>query len=448
MRAKILIADDEATIRNTLSAFLAEEGHETITAASGEEALKLISQVPFDALITDIRMPGMSGIELLRRSKALRPEIPVLIITAYAALETAVEALREGASDYIIKPFILDDILYKIRKSLRVRELKTDKALLRKEVDDLYDFSNIIGQSRKIQELLSVIKKVASSSGTVLISGESGTGKELVARAIHNSSSRKEKRFIAVNCCAIPETLLDSTLFGHLRGAFTDAMEDRKGLFETANEGTLFLDEIGDLPIGLQTKLLRAIEEKEVLPLGATTPVPVNIRLIAATHCDLLKGIQDGTFREDLYYRLNVVGIKLPPLRERTEDIPLLVEHFIRKYNRELNKDFSGATSATMQILMQYPWKGNIRELENVIERGMILGTAPRLRPEDLPAGLIDGGSGAAEKYSDNLKAALRNFEQRHIKAVLEKTGQSKQIAASRLGVSLATLYRKLEKES
>ena len=301
MSEKVLIIDDEVTIRDTLSTVLSEEGYSTVTASNGEKAVDLMSQFSFDAVICDIRMPGMSGIEVLRKSKEIRPETPVLIITAYASIETAVEALREGASDYIIKPFILEDIVLKIRKLFHYRELALDNILLREEVDEIYDSSNIIGKSKQIRDLLSMIQKVSSSKGTVLITGESGTGKELVARSIHNSGPRKQKRFMPVNCCAIPETLLDSTLFGHAKGAFTDAIEDRKGLFEIADKGTLFLDEIGDLPLGLQTKLLRAIEEREILPIGSTEPVSVDIRLIAATHQDLRKRIQEGTFREDLF---------------------------------------------------------------------------------------------------------------------------------------------------
>jgi transcriptional regulator with PAS, ATPase and Fis domain len=293
-----------------------------------------------------------------------------------------------------------------------------------------------------------MIQKVSSSKGTVLITGESGTGKELVARAIHNSGPRKNKRFMAVNCCAIPETLLDSTLFGHMQGAFTDAVETRKGLFEIAHQGSLFLDEIGDLPVGLQTKLLRAIEEREILPLGGTDPVKVDIRLIAATNQDLRERIKSNEFREDLYYRLNVVEINVPPLRERSEDISLLVDHFIRKYNKELNKSFRGATPEAIRILMNYKWRGNIRELENVIERGLILATPPLLKPENLPSNLLNESDGLHIKDKDNLKKAVQMFEKRHIQWVIENAHHDKQKAADSLGVSLATLYRKIEEKN
>lgn len=446
MPEKILIVDDETTIRDTLSTVLSEEGYSTVTASNGEEAVKLLARVPFDAVICDIRMPGMSGIEVLKRSKEIRRETPVLIITAYASLDTAVQALREGAGDYIIKPFILDDIVFKVQKLFHIRDLTMDNILLKEEVDELYDFSNIVGKSRHIQDLLSMIQKVSSSKGTVLVTGESGTGKELVARAIHNSGPRKHKRFMAVNCCAIPETLLDSALFGHIKGAFTDAVQDRKGLFETADQGTLFLDEIGDLSIVLQTKLLRAIEEREIFPVGGNEPVKVDIRLIAATHQDLRKLIQEGSFREDLYYRLNVVEVRIPPLRERSEDIPLLVDHFIGKYNKDLGKNFSGAAPEAVQILMNYSWRGNIRELENVIERGMILGNPPHLMPKDLPSNLIDDGY--ERKVKDNLKSSLRLFEKRHINWILEKNHYDKHKTAEDLGISLATLYRKLEEKN
>ncbi|MEK6777020.1 MAG: sigma-54 dependent transcriptional regulator [bacterium] len=445
MPEKILIIDDEVTIRDTLSTVLLEEGYNTVTASNGEKALELMAQFAFDAVICDIRMPGMNGIEVLRKSKEIRPETPVLIITAYASIETAVEALREGASDYIIKPFILEDIILKVRKLFHYRELALDNILLRGEVDEIYNSSNIIGKSRQVMDLLSMIQKVSSSRGTVLITGESGTGKELVARSIHNSGPRKQKRFMPVNCCAIPETLLDSALFGHAKGAFTDAIEARKGLFEIADKGTLFLDEIGDLTSGLQTKLLRAIEEREILPVGSTEPVKVDIRLIAATHQDLKTRIREGTFREDLFYRLNVVGIHIPPLRERSEDVPLLADHFIRKYNKELNRNFRGAAPETIRILMDYKWRGNIRELENVIERSMIMGTPPLLEPENLPSNLIDEINGLNAKDKENLKNAVHLFEKRHIHWVLENAHDDKNKAADILGISLATLYRKLE---
>jgi len=448
MSEKILIIDDETTIRETLSAVLLEEGYSTVTAGNGEKAVELLTQFAFDAVICDIRMPGMSGMDVLRKSKEIRPETPVIIITAYASIETAVEALREGASDYIIKPFILEDIVLKIGKLFHYRELVLDNILLRGEVDEIYDSSNIIGKSKQIRDLLSMIQKVSSSKGTVLITGESGTGKELVARSIHNSGPRKQKRFMPVNCCAIPETLLDSTLFGHVKGAFTDAVEDRKGLFEIADKGTLFLDEIGDLPMGLQTKLLRAIEEREILPIGSTDPVKVDIRLIAAAHQNLRKRIQEGAFREDLFYRLNVVEIHIPPLRERSEDVPLLVDHFIRKYNKELNRNFRGAAPEIIRILMNYKWRGNIRELENVIERSMIMGTPPLLKPENLPGNLLDESNGLNGKDKDNLRNAVRVFEKRHIQWVLEKVHDDKNKAADILGISIATLYRKLEEKN
>ena len=446
MAKKILVADDEETIRSTLESVLAEEGYEVDTAADGTEAVERIGRELFDAVICDIRMPGLDGIGVLQKAKEIHPDLPVLIITAYASLETAVEALRAGASDYIIKPFLLEEIVLKIGRLFRYRDLEYDNVRLRRAVDEIYNFSNIVGKSRQIRELLAVIRKVADSKGTVLITGESGTGKELVARAVHSLSPRRDRRFMPVNCCAIPETLLDSMLFGHVQGAFTDAVENRQGLFEIADQGTLFLDEIGDLPIGLQAKLLRAIEEREILPLGGTRPVRVDIRLIAATNQDLRARIREGAFREDLYYRLNVVEIRVPPLRERTEDIPLLVDHFLRKYNKELNKNYRGATPEALRILMNYSWRGNVRELENVIERGMILGSPPYLRPENLPSNLLDE-AGGADAAAEDLRKAVRNFERRHIQWVLEKAGYDKQRAARALGISLATLYRKLEEQ-
>ncbi|NOY54023.1 MAG: sigma-54-dependent Fis family transcriptional regulator [Deltaproteobacteria bacterium] len=447
MSKKILIVDDETTIRESLSSVLAEEGYSPVTAADGDEASTLFDRIAFDAVICDIRMPGINGIDLLRRIKTSRPGTPVVMMTAYASVDTAVEALRQGAVDYIIKPFLLDDVVFRIKKLFQLTDLTEDNRLLREEVAGRYDFSDIIGQSQPVREMLELIKRVASSKGTVLITGESGTGKELVARAIHNRSDRRAKRFIPVNCCAIPATLLDSMLFGYRKGAFTDAQEDRKGLFEVANEGTLFLDEIGDLSVGLQTKLLRAIEEKEILPVGGTERVKVDIRLIAATHQDLQERMNAGTFREDLYYRLNIVEIKVPPLRERIDDLPLLVNHFIRKYNLEMNRRFRDVSPEVLRVLSGYRWKGNIRELENVMERSMILGTPPTLQPEDLPPNLLEGDRRSETLSRENLKSALRVYERMHIEGVLERSGCDKQKAAERLGISLATLYRKLEQK-
>ncbi len=447
MAQKILVVSHEIKTLNMLRSVLSEKGYHIVRVRDKEGAEKLITRIPFDAVICDLLLPEEGGYDVLRKSREIRPGTPVLIITTYDSLEKAVSAIRTGASDCIIKPFIREEIVFKVEKLFRSHPPVLESVLSAEgEADDDFAGSPIIGRSEAIQDLLAVIRKVSSSRGTVLITGESGTGKELVARTIHQRSPRRRMRFIPVNCGAIPETLLESILFGHLKGAFTGAMKDQGGVFEAADQGTLFLDEIADLPLVLQAKILRAIEEKAIYPLGATGPVPVDIRLIAATHQDLRERIREGMFREDLYYRLNVVEIRVPPLRDRSEDIPLLVDHFIGKYNRELNKDFRGVTDHALRILMKHPWRGNIRELENVIERGVVLGTPPFLGPEDLPFHLSDDDEGSSGADRDNLNAALRSFERRHIQSILQKTHHDKSKAAKLLGISLATLYRKLER--
>jgi DNA-binding NtrC family response regulator len=440
----LLVADDEAAIRESLGEVLREEGYEVVEAVDGTEAIKALQGRDFDLVIADLRMPGADGLEVLRRTREVSPQTLVILITAYASLETAVEALRQGAHDYIMKPLIFEDVLGKVRRLLDYKQLAWEAQILRHEVEARFDFENLVGQSRVMAEITTLIRKVAPTNSTVLVTGESGVGKEVVARAIHHFSEQHDKLFLPVNCGAIPENLLESQLFGHMKGAFTGATSAQEGLFQRARGGTIFLDEIGDLPLNLQVKLHRAIEQKEVLPVGSATPVRVDIRIIAATNRVLKEEVAKGRFREDLYYRLNVLEIHVPPLRERREDIPLLVDHFVAKHNRDLKKAFKGVDNTTMKTLMALPWKGNVRELDNVIEHSMILGEGEWITLKDLPRSLIDDGV-AIPFSGDCLRDALRSYEKTHIETVLKRTEYDKRRAADLLGISLSSLYRKME---
>jgi two-component system response regulator PilR (NtrC family) len=443
MKARVLVADDERTIRETISTVLTDEGFETEMVANGKDALEVLGQKNFDLLITDLRMPNMDGMELLKNSLQICPQTSVIIITAYASLESAIEALRLGAYDYIIKPFNHDDLIMRVKRLLDHKELALENKVLKREIEEKYNFENIIGQSPEMQAVFHLIKKVSVTKGNVLITGKSGTGKELVARAIHFNSPRKNKRFVAINCGAIVGTLMESEFFGHKKGSFTGAINDKEGYFKIAHEGTLFLDEVGDIPLPLQGRLLRAIEEEEIYPVGDTNPVKVDVRIIAATNHELAREIEDGRFREDLYYRLNVVEIPLPALSERKEDIPLLVQHFIQKYNRELNRKIKGTDNTTMRLLRNHEWKGGIRELENVIERAIILCEGDYITPQDLPPNMIK--TELAEEMPMRLKEAVAFFERQHIIKALEKTSLNKEETANLLGISLSSLYRKMD---
>ena len=440
----ILVADDEALARQSLVEILREEGYEVHAAEDGAAALQVLDEFEVDLVLTDLKMPGVDGVEVLKRVRETRPQTMVMLMTAYASVETVVEALRLGAQDYLLKPLLLDDVLNKVRRSLEHKRQAWEIQLLRREIARHMDFDGLIGHSPALREIIELIKKVAPTNATVLITGESGVGKEVVARLLHSLSAQRDHVFLPVNCSAIPETLLESQLFGYSKGAFTGAVSNQEGLFQRARGGTMFLDEIGELPIALQPKLLRAIEAKEVLPVGATAPVKTDIRLLAATNRDLRKEFEAGRFREDLYYRLNVIELHIPPLRERREDIPPLVEYLVRRHNRELKRNYKGVDNATMKQLMAMPWKGNVRELDNILERAMILGTGEWITPRDLPRGeLSESGQRAA--VNDNLKDAVQAYEKSHIEQVLTKLGGDKRSAADALGVSLSSLYRKLE---
>ncbi len=443
MKANILVVDDERSIRDSLKMILLEEGYDVTVASDGKEAIRQLEEKDFDIMITDLKMPEIGGMQLTKHTLHTYPQTSVIIITAYGSLETAIEALRLGAYDYILKPFDFDDVLLKIQRLIKHKELILENKALRREIHSRYDFSNIVGQSPQMKEVFKLIQKVAKTKGNVLITGKSGTGKELVARAIHFNSDRASKPFVAINCGAIVGTLMESEFFGHKKGAFTGAIRDKDGFFKIANGGTLFLDEVGDIPLHLQVKLLRAIEEGVIIPVGGTTPIEIDVRIIAATNRDLLKDIEEGRFRDDLYYRLNVVEIKLPSLNERKEDIPLLVDHFIKKYNYELKRKVIGTDNETMRILMNYPWKGGIRELENVIERALILCEGDYITKKDLPPNMIN------EDYSnvvpDRLKDAVAAFEREHIISILKRTGNNKEETAKLLDISLSSLYRKMD---
>ncbi|MCC6849685.1 MAG: sigma-54-dependent Fis family transcriptional regulator [Deltaproteobacteria bacterium] len=443
-KGSVLIAEDEAAVRESLAEVLRDEGYEVTAVGDGDAAIAALDSQEVDLVISDLRMPGADGLTVLSHARNVSPQTFVLLMTAHATVETAVEALQRGAQDYLLKPLIFDDVLHKLAHLLQHRQVAWENQLLRSQVTRQWDFDNLVGRSAAMRGVMKLVQRVAPTNSTVLITGESGAGKEVVARAIHHFSEQRDRIFLPVNCGAIPENLLESQLFGHLRGSFTGAVANQEGLFARARGGTIFLDEIGDLPLGLQVKLLRAIEQKEILPVGATTPSKVDVRVIAATNSDLAKAVEDGRFREDLFYRLNVVGIDIPPLRERREDLPLLIEHFVRIHNRELKRGFKGVDGATMKILMASPWKGNVRELDNVIEHAMILGEGEWITPVDLPRAL-KGDVAVGGPAGEDLREAMRSYEKAHIQSVLLKVDHDKKQAAELLGVSLSSLYRKIE---
>jgi DNA-binding NtrC family response regulator len=443
MRGKILIVDDEPTIRETLSLVLREENFQCELAENGAEGLNRVKEKNFDLIITDLKMPEMGGLELMERAKTISPKTSVIIITAYASLESAIQALQFGAYDYIIKPLDFDDVILRINRLMEHRELLNENEFLRREVQEKFNVTNIIGESEPMQDVFRLIQKVAATKGNVLITGKSGTGKELVARAIHYNSPRQTKRFVAINCGAIVDNLMESELFGHKKGSFTGAVRDKEGLFKVADGGTLFLDEVGEIPLHLQVKLLRAIETGEFIPVGDTIPQKVDVRIIAATNRNLEEEVEKGKFRDDLFYRLNVIEINLPPLSERKDDIPLLIDHFIRKYNQELNRHITGMDEETKRILMNYEWKGGIRELENVIERALILSEGEKITRQDLPPNLMK--LEPAPETSPRLKDTVAAFEKEYIEQVLKANRGNKEAAAKILDISLSSLYRKID---
>ena len=446
MSASILVVDDEPVVQNAVQWLLRSHGYEVDIAKSGEEALSRIAQQEFDVVVSDIKMPGLNGLDVLERSRALWPNLSVILMTGYASLETAIEALRRGACDYLRKPFDVDDLTLSVERALRVHRPVDPVRPRPVAAAAAPPGHHLVGESPAIVAVREHIARCALTPSNVLITGESGVGKELVASAIHAASPQSEHPFIAVNCGAIPETLIESQLFGHVRGAFTSALQANPGLFVAANHGTVFLDEIGELPYLLQVKLLRVIENREVWPVGATRPVPLDVRIIASTNRDLPREVEAGRFREDLFYRLNVVHISLPPLRERRGDIPLLVAHLLRRLNNKLGTAFAGVEPEALRALAAQPWRGNVRELDNVLERAMVLGSGPQLLLRHLamePATAVTATPGGL-----GLRDAVRQFELQHVRGVLSRTGFDKREAARILEISLASLYRKLDGEA
>lgn len=438
----ILVVDDEEIVRSSLVDWLREDGYHAEAAENGFEALEKLREKPWDIALVDLKMPKMDGLELMERMKELKPDIQVIIITAYATVHTAVQAMKMGAYDYLVKPFNPEEISLLINRLIESKELVKEISYLRKELAKQYQFHDLISKSPKMQKIFEFARTVAKSNSNILILGESGTGKELLARAIHNESLRAAGPFVAVSCVALPETLLESELFGHEKGAFTDAVTQKKGKFELAHGGTLFLDEIGDISPKLQLNLLRVLQEKEFTRVGGTKPIRVDVRIIAATNRDLKKAVEEGKFRDDLYYRLNVISIQIPPLRERKEDIPLLVHRFIEKFNIELGKRVEKISEEALKTLMKYDWPGNVRELENVIERAMVITKGTLIKPEDIQI----SAEPSKEIRVEGEDRSLRAVERAHIQRVLEENDWNIQRSAQILGIDRVTLYKKIKK--
>ncbi len=438
---RILVVDDEMIVREALSNYLREDGYEAIAVESGEEALKKVESERWNILFVDFKMPGMDGLEVLREVKKITSDLPVIIITAYATIDSAVQAMKDGAYDYVVKPFDPEAIALLVEKVVEHQRLVKENILLRERLDQEYKFEEIIGRSQPMQDVFELVKNVAASDTTVLITGESGTGKELIARALHANSPRRYNPFITASCGAMPEGLLESELFGHEKGAFTGALYTKKGRFELAEGGTLFLDEIGEISLKTQVDLLRVLSEKSFRRVGGVEPTNIDARIVSATNRDLKKAIQEGTFREDLFYRLNVVSIHLPPLRKRREDIQLLADHFLDKFRAETNKKIEGISSQALNLMMEYDWPGNVRELENAIERAVVVGKGSEIVPQDLPF----FKQGVTEERGPKLKS-LKDRERLYILQALEENEWNISRTAEELGIDRVTLYNKIKK--
>ncbi len=439
MSYRILIVEDEESLGASLRRVLIRDGYEVDVVYTGESALEIFSSYSYDIVLTDIILPGMDGIELLRKIKEQKPDQIVIIMTAFASLETSIEALRAGAYDYIIKPLIHDEVKQVIRNALKQRTLQSENIILKRQIKRIYDFSNIVCESLQMKRIVEEVKKIADAKSNILILGETGTGKELFARAVHFSSNRADRPFIPINCSAIPENLLETELFGYVKGAFTGATSSKKGLFEVANGGTVFLDEIGNLSMSLQAKLLRVIEDREIRPVGGTQSIKVDLRFISATNIDIEKTIREGRFREDLYYRINIITIKLPPLRERKEDIEPLVRFFIKRYSDEIGKKIIDIDDNALRVLKDYSWPGNVRELQNIIERAVLIADDSVLRTQHLPENLKARG--------DFLSYALENrlSIEDYTKAFILKYQDlyNEQQIADMLGITRKSLWEK-----
>ncbi len=438
----ILVADDDPVARDLLAEVLSKEGYQVRVAAGGLECVELARSAAVDLALVDLRMPDLDGLEVLRQLLSLHPELPVLLLTAFATVETAIEAIRAGAYDYLSKPFRMEEIRLVVRRAIEQRRLREENLRFRQELRDRYRFENIVGLSPQMVEVYRLVARAAVTDATILIQGETGTGKELIARAIHYGSSRGTRPFVPVDCTALPETLFESELFGHERGAFTGAVATKRGLFEAAHGGTIFLDEIGDLPPALQAKLLRVLQERQVRRVGGGETIPVDVRVLAATNRDLRKRVETGEFREDLYYRLSVVTIAVPPLRERREDIPLLAHHFLERLARERNVPARGIAPLALGRLAAHDWPGNVRELENVIARAATLSSAPVLIPDDFPLEPPPQASRGSALPAEGM--TLEAVKRWYVAKVLRDVGGNKQRAAEILGVDRRTLYRLL----
>ncbi len=454
--AKILVVDDEPGMLEVLSTLLRQEGHEVVPTLSGEKALEIIGEQPFDLVITDIKMEPVDGMDVLRAAKRADPGFAVIVITAYATVETAVEAMKLGAYDYVGKPFKVDELKLTVERALTYQSAIRENTFLREQLKQKYRFENIVGNSGPMQRVYELMEKVARTDSTVLILGESGTGKELVARALHFNSRRKDGPFVAINCGALPESLLESELFGHVKGAFTGAAVDKKGLFQVADGGTIFLDEIGSTPLPIQMKLLRVLQDMEIRRVGDVKTIKVDVRVLAATNEPLEKRIEESSFREDLYYRISVIPIELPALRDRRDDIPLLVHHFLERCSEEMGVPQPRIEDEALRILTEYSWPGNVRELQNAIERAVALCDNSVVSVHDLPSQILRSmgldplaaapppAPGSGDR---SLKAYLRRVERDYIRRILSECDGSKEAAAETLEISLATLYRKLNEE-
>ncbi|MGE3402398.1 MAG: sigma-54-dependent transcriptional regulator [Vicinamibacterales bacterium] len=459
-RPHLLFVDDESALRSLMAERLNERGFEVAEAESGEKALTLLDQFAFDIVITDLRMPGVDGAQVIAAARERYPGIIAIVITGYGTVKDAVDAIKKGASDFVAKPFQFDELMHVLHKALEQKRLSAENAYLRQQLEERYQFGGILGRSRPMQALFQLLETVARSNSTILVTGETGTGKEVVARAIHHNSPRKSHRFVALNCSAIPETLLEAELFGHVRGAFTGAVGSRQGRFEQAHRGTIFLDEVGTMSVALQMKLLRALQEREFERVGDNQTIKVDVRVIAATNSDLARMVSDGTFREDLYYRLNVIPIQLPPLRDRRDDIPLLVKHFLDKFTspeRGFRLQAEGpltVSQSAMRALMAYPWPGNVRQLENAVERAVALSAGVRQEIEvtDLPPEIQEAPQPAAAPFLDfpedgvDLPRYLADIERDLIRKSLERTQGNRNKAAELLRIKRTTLVEKLKR--
>jgi len=442
----ILIVDDDAGVRESLNKVLSKEGYQTLEAEDGEKALNICRQQLVHVIITDLRMPGMDGVELLKAVKLLLPDVAVIMMTAYGSVEKAVEALKQGASDFILKPFKRIEIEKAVKKAIEHQALIVENRYLKEQVEAGEKLPNIIGSSPAMRKVLNLVEQIAPSSATVLILGESGTGKGVIAEAIHKLSDRKERAFVKVSCAAIPETLLEAELFGYERGAFTGAVARKEGRFEIADGGTMFLDEVGEIPPAIQVKLLRVLQDGTFERLGSTRTMSTDVRLVAATNTNLVEAVEQKKFREDLYYRLNVISISLPPLRERPEDIPLLAQHFLRIYSAKNKKEFEGFSKEALEVLAHYSWPGNVRELENTVERAVVLSRKKIITPTDLPE-QVNQGQQVSEFIRVPIGMPLEEVKNRVIEETLKTTKGDKTLAAKILGITSRTIYRKVGKK-